>query len=80
MPDVSVSTSLYNGEVYLRPALDLLLDQTFEDLELITVDDASTDGTPIVLGGYKNMQYAKPLTQQDSIQLDVLRRKVVSLS
>lgn len=36
---------MYNGENYLKDALDSLLAQTFEDFELIISDNGSTDGT-----------------------------------
>jgi len=39
----------YNVEKYLSQAVDSILAQTLADLELIVVDDASTDGTRAVL-------------------------------
>jgi len=44
-PRVSVGLPVYNGERFLREALEALLDQTFTDLELIVSDNASTDST-----------------------------------
>lgn len=51
-PRVSVIRSVYNGEKYLREALDSILAQTFTDYEFIIVDDGSTDGTWQILQGY----------------------------
>ncbi len=48
-PFVSVLVAVANGERYLRPALDSILGQTVTDLELVVVDDGSTDSTPAVL-------------------------------
>ena len=48
-PRVSVVTAVYNGERYVREAIDSLLHQSLTDLELIVIDDASTDGTPAIL-------------------------------
>ena len=44
-PRVSIGMPVYNGERYIRQALDALLAQTFVDFELIISDNASTDRT-----------------------------------
>lgn len=44
--------AVYNGEKYLREAIDSILRQTFTDFEFIIVDDASTDGTTEILARY----------------------------
>ena len=44
-PKVSIGMPVYNGEKFIRRALDSLLDQTFTDFELIISDNASTDET-----------------------------------
>ncbi|WP_159976999.1 MULTISPECIES: glycosyltransferase [unclassified Novosphingobium] len=48
-PRVSVILPCYNGEIYLREAVQSILDQTLADFELIVVDDGSTDGSPAIL-------------------------------
>ncbi len=48
-PLVSVLLAVSNGERYLRAALQSVLRQTVSDLELIVVDDGSTDSTPDIL-------------------------------
>lgn len=45
MPKVSIGMPVYNGENYLRKALESLLAQTFTDFELIISDNASNDAT-----------------------------------
>lgn len=45
-PRLSIGMPVYNGERYLRAAIDSLLCQTFGDFELIISDNASTDSTP----------------------------------
>lgn len=50
-PRVSVIVGVFNGERYLRESLDSLFAQTFGDIEVIVVDDGSTDATPDILRG-----------------------------
>jgi len=49
MPRVSVVMPVRDGERFLREALDSVLAQTLSNLELVVVDDGSTDGTPAIL-------------------------------
>ncbi|MBP1684242.1 MAG: putative Sugar transferase-a glycosyl transferase [Deltaproteobacteria bacterium] len=49
---VSCIVPVFNGERYLSEALDSILTQTYAPVELIVVDDGSTDGTAAVLAGY----------------------------
>jgi glycosyltransferase involved in cell wall biosynthesis len=51
-PTVSIGMPVYNGEAFLRQALDSLLSQDFTDLELIISDNASTDGTAAICQEY----------------------------
>lgn len=44
-PTVSIGLPVYNGETFLAEAIQSVLEQTFEDLELIICDNGSTDGT-----------------------------------
>ena len=45
---------VYNGQIYLRQAVESILNQTFTDLELILIDDGLTDGTAEILDEYAN--------------------------
>ena len=49
MPRVSVIISTFNGQRYIREAVQSILDQTFQDFELLLVDDGSTDQTVEIL-------------------------------
>jgi glycosyltransferase involved in cell wall biosynthesis len=49
---VSCVIAVYNGEAYLREAVDSVLSQAYPDIELIIVDDGSTDGTAAVIAEY----------------------------
>lgn len=49
---VSIVLPVHDGERYLRQAVDSILAQTFGDIELIAVNDCSSDGTADILAGY----------------------------
>jgi glycosyltransferase involved in cell wall biosynthesis len=51
-PTVSVLMSVYNGERYLRPAVESILAQTLADFEFVIIDDGSTDASPSILRQY----------------------------
>ncbi|MBV9961931.1 MAG: glycosyltransferase family 2 protein [Parafilimonas sp.] len=49
---VSIVIATYNGEKYLQEQLDSIFQQTYKNLEIIAVDDASTDNTLQILNAY----------------------------
>jgi glycosyltransferase involved in cell wall biosynthesis len=51
-PRISVGLPVYNGAKYLRPALEAMLSQDFEEFELIISDNASTDETEAICRVY----------------------------
>jgi glycosyltransferase involved in cell wall biosynthesis len=52
MPEVSICLPLYNGEKYLRRAIESVLTQTFTDFELLIADDCSTDNSAKIASEY----------------------------
>lgn len=54
-PRVSVILPCYNSEKYLNQCLDSILNQTLEDMEVICVDDGSSDSTLEILRSYARM-------------------------
>ncbi len=52
MPKVSVIVPVYNVESYLPQCLESILAQTLDDLEIICVDDGSTDNSGKILDGF----------------------------
>lgn len=52
MPKVSVLVAVYNAATYLPKSLDSLLSQTFGDIEIICIDDCSTDNSLDILNMY----------------------------
>lgn len=52
LPRASVLIPTYNDSRYLREAVGSILSQTFQDFELLIIDDGSTDDTPKIIGEY----------------------------
>lgn len=51
-PGISVVMPVYNTAPYLRRALDSVCNQTFGDLEILCINDGSTDESPAILAEY----------------------------
>ena len=45
MPKISVVVPVYNVEKYMVKSIDSIVNQTFRDIEIILVDDGSTDNS-----------------------------------
>ena len=63
---VSIIVPVYNGERFLGQCLDSLLGQTHENIEVVCVDDGSTDGTPAILGEYAKADGRIRLIRQEN--------------
>lgn len=53
-PRVTVLLPVYNGEKYLREAIESILDQTFHDFEFLIIDDCSTDSSIKIIRSFKD--------------------------
>ena len=51
----SVIVTVYNLEAYLEECLDSIISQSYENLEIICIDDGSTDNSPAILDRYENL-------------------------
>lgn len=52
IPKISVVMAVYNGERYLREAIDSILNQTFKDFEFVIINDGSTDRSLEIIQSY----------------------------
>ena len=53
-PNVSIVIPVYNGSNYVREAIDSALSQTYKNIEIIVVNDGSTDDTDEICKSYGN--------------------------
>ena len=66
MAKLSVVVPCYNVEPYLEAALESIARQSFDDLEVIVVDDGSSDGSSIIAKGYATRDPRFRLVHQQS--------------
>lgn len=52
MTTVTIGLPVFNGEAFLRQAVDSILAQTYTDFELLLSDNCSTDGTAVICQSY----------------------------
>lgn len=65
MPKLSVVLSVYNGEQFLAQTLDSILGQSFNDFELIAIDDGSSDRTFEILSAYHKTDHRLVLVKNN---------------
>lgn len=65
VPLVSVVLPVYNGQEYLKPAIDGVLSQSFSDFELIIINDGSTDSSGVIARAYSDtrIRYFEQINQ-----------------
>lgn len=66
MPQISVVVPVYNVEKYLRECLDSLANQTFEDFEVICVNDGSDDSSLDILEEYASEDERFKIVSQEN--------------
>jgi len=62
-PRLSVIIPVYNAERYVAEAIQSVLDQDYDDLEIVVVDDGSTDGSAAVAQQFKEIRLIRQENQ-----------------
>lgn len=75
VPKVSVVVPVYNTAPYLRQCLDSIAAQTLRDIEIICVDDGSTDGSLEILREYEGRDARFVVLQQQNQFAGVARNR-----
>lgn len=76
MVKLTVLMAVYNGERFLREAIESILCQTFCDYEFLIIDDGSRDGTKDIISSYQDkrirfVQNEKNLGQMETLNLGI---------
>ncbi|MDD7567798.1 MAG: glycosyltransferase [Helicobacter sp.] len=75
IPKVSVIIPVYNVEQYLRECLDSVTSQTLKQIEIICVDDGSTDKSPKILKEYASKDTRIKIIRQENKGQSITRNK-----
>ena len=67
---------VYNGEKYLKEAVESVLEQTLSDFELIIVDDCSTDATSEIIAGFSDSRIVYLRNEKNLKISDALNRGI----
>jgi hypothetical protein len=73
-PLVSVLMPVYNGEKYLREAIDSILNQTFTDFEFLIINDGSTDDTENIILSYADSRIRYIKNEENLKLIDTLNK------
>lgn len=79
-PKVSVIIPVYNVEKYLRQCLDSVINQTLKDIEVICIDDGSTDSSLDILEEYLKSDDRIKLLLQENKHAGVARNKGLEIA
>ena len=66
-PLVSFIISVYNGEAYIEKCIRSIISQTYENLEIIIIDDSSNDSTNLIL---------KNLSKNCKVKIKIIKNEV----
>lgn len=80
IPKVSVVVPVYNAEKYLKECLDSLVNQTLKDIEIICVNDGSTDNSLEILNEYANKNHRVRVIDQKNQGACIARNKGLSVA
>lgn len=79
-PKVSVIIPVYNVEKYLRECLDSVVNQTLKEIEIICVDDGSTDSSLDILKEYATKDNRFTIITQKNLHAGVARNRGIQLA
>ncbi len=75
----SVIIPLYNKAPYIRKTVESILGQTFDDYELIIIDNRSTDGSSEIVAGFTDPRI-RIVQLEENVGVSIARNKGVTLS
>ena len=80
MSKVSVVVSVYNVEAYIGRCIDSIIGQTLKDIEIILIDDGSTDKSGVICDSYKQVDNRIKVIHKSNEGLSCARNDGISMS
>ena len=80
MAKISVIVPIYNDDRYLHECLDSIINQTFEDIEIICVNDGSTDESLNILKQYESRDFRVKVISQENKGVGAARNAGIKIS
>ena len=77
---ISIIIPIYNVEKYLEKCLDSILNQTYKNLEIILIDDGSTDNSPNICNSYCEKDKRIKIIHKNNEGVSSARNKGIELS
>lgn len=80
MPKVSIIVPVYNTESYLRKCLDSIINQTLKDIEIVCVNDGSTDSSADILAEYEKKDTRVKVVTRENGGLSAARNSGIQVA
>ena len=77
---ITIIVPVYNSENYIRRCVDSVLRQSFEDFELLLINDGSTDGSLKILREYEKSDKRIRVINQENMGVAKTRNKGIKLA
>lgn len=80
MPLISVIIPVYNAELYLDSCIKSISEQSFKDIEIILVDDGSSDSSAYIMSNWERLDSRVKKIHQKNSGVTIARKKGVDAS
>lgn len=77
---ISIIVPVFNVEKYLRRCINSIIKQTYKNLEIIIIDDGSTDGSPVICDDFREKDSRIKVIHQSNGGLSKARNKGIELA
>lgn len=80
LPKISIIIPVYNGEEYIERCLDSISKQSYENIEIIIINDGSTDNTQLICDGYLEKECRARVVSKENEGVSVARNAGLDLA